>query len=875
MSRLDALGNPNQLVLTLNKPVSKTTATNKLNYVLKNAAGTVIPVTNATTTITLLGGDSSVRLQGSFNFLVNSNYTLTVSNLTDQSVVPVALTPNPTTVAFTFSASAGTTYAFNSGLPVGVQVYGGAYLTNSGSYDGSGFIKLTDATTNQNGAVLFADRHDVAQAHIRFKARLANGSSPAGAGFSVNIGSDLPAGTFSVPEGGYLDIPNTNRLTVSFNNLNANPPAIAVFWQGTNLTKVLTGVSGIPALNNADGHWADVDINLQVSGLLSVSYDGVTVITNLATGFLPIQGAQVSLGARTTSAYETHWFDDFRFNFAEGAIGPVTIPASGQPLGNVYLENQLVSLNVAPAGAAPYGYQWYFKNGPIAGATNRILNFAAATNLAGAYTVVARNDFSSATSSVANVVVQYDLSAASVKDIVGYAGGVNKVVVSFNKLLSLASATNVARYAINSGGILIYKAQLNADGSSVTLFTSQQQNLTTNTLAINNLLNYAVIPTPLTTNVTFRTGTSFYQETLVDGPVRYYRLDETNGTAINTDVTVVDTLAVAQGTTQNGPVLGVPALFTNSPGTAIQFVKGKTNFIQFQAKQWDVVGTNTGNSSGLQFTNHTAEFWFKANSLPYAQIINDTNGNPVVTNRAFALWSEGANARYFVVYLYGTDTNSLNPREAGLYLNSGNIANDGPGAYQQWGTLLGGADYAVKVSAIVTTGVVYHVVAELEGRADAADGHPIGSLHLYTNSVWVGDSDLPAGILYSHAGTNIRAGQGATNFRHDGWQFGTETFDGVLDDIIIYNALLSPERIAQHYQSALTPPLAPIIVVPPVPPTFGNYTLTGGNLGITWTGTAQLQRATNVSGPFTTVIGAVSPYSEPATNKQVFFRLVQ
>jgi hypothetical protein len=211
-----------------------------------------------------------------------------------------------------------------------------------------------------------------------------------------------------------------------------------------------------------------------------------------------------------------------------------------------------------------------------------------------------------------------------------------------------------------------------------------------------------------------------------------------------------------------------------------------------------------------------------------------------------------------------------------LYLNAGNIANDGPGAYQQWGTLAGGAEYAVKVSATVTTGVVYHVVAELEGRADATDGHPIGSLHLYTNGVWVADSDLPAGILYSHAGTNIRAAQGASNFRHDGFSFSTaDTFDGVLDDIVIYNALLSPARIAQHYQAAWTPPLAPVVVVPPTPPTFGSYTFTGGSLGITWSGTAQLQRATNVSGPYTTVTGATSPYAEPATNQQVYFRLVQ
>jgi hypothetical protein len=49
----------------------------------------------------------------------------------------------------------------------------------------------------------------------------------------------------------------------------------------------------------------------------------------------------------------------------------------------------------------------------------------------------------------------------------------------------------------------------------------------------------------------------------------------------------------------------------------------------------------------------------------------------------------------------------------------------------------------------------------------------------------------------------------------------------------------------------------------------------GNSFSITWSGTAQLQRATNVSGPFTAIPGATSPYNEPATNSRAFFRLVQ
>ena len=783
VSRLDTLGNPNQILLTFNKAVTQTTATNRANYGLTNAAGTAIKITSAN----LLGGDSTVQLLGNFGFLVSSNYTLTVSNITDRSVPANTLSPNPTNLAFSFSAPAGTTYSFNSWSPSGVQVIGGTYVTNNGSFDGSGYIDLTDATTNENGAVLFTDRHDVTQAHITFKARLSSGSTPPGAGFSVNIGTDLPTSTFSNPEQGYLPapIPNvpfvTNRLVVAFNNQNSHPPSISVLWQENTLTNVPTGINGVPPLASTDGHWANVDINLLPNGLISVSYDGVTVITNLPTGFQPLKGAQVSIAARTTTTTdETHWFDNVNLNFADGDIGPVTIPASGQPQGSVYLENQPVNLIVTPAGAAPYGYQWYFNtNTLVFGATNRNLTFFSSKTNGGTYTVNVWNSFSSVTSAPANIVVQSDLLPAAVTNVAAYGGGVNKVIVTFNKWLDPVSSTNLANYSINSGGVLIYNAILNPDNASITLFTSQQQNLTTNTLAIHNLLNYAVNPTALTTNVTFRTGISYYQEALADNPVRYYRFDETNGKVAVSDVSVLDTPVQAQGSYSNNPTLGLPPLFTNSPGTSVRLNGSLSNYISFVAIQKDVSGTNTG--GGIIYTNRTVEFWFKANSLPYAEA--DQYGN-VTNNHAPPLWTEGANARYLCIYLYGTDTTTTNPSSALLAINAANlIGTDGsarippsPGLGTPWGTTNGFPQWACWVGAPVTTNMVYHVVGELQG-SNVIGG---GEILLYTNGVLVGtDKDGTqytggggAGYLYGHSGAAPRVGLGANGcFRQDGILF--------------------------------------------------------------------------------------------------------
>ena len=55
---------------------------------------------------------------------------------------------------------------------------------------------------------------------------------------------------------------------------------------------------------------------------------------------------------------------------------------------------------------------------------------------------------------------------------------------------------------------------------------------------------------------------------------------------------------------------------------------------------------------------------------------------------------------------------------------------------------------------------------------------------------------------------------------------------------------------------------------------IGKYSISGGGFNLTWSGTGQLLRATNLAGPYVPVSGATSPYREPTTNKQVYFRLI-
>jgi len=65
----------------------------------------------------------------------------------------------------------------------------------------------------------------------------------------------------------------------------------------------------------------------------------------------------------------------------------------------------------------------------------------------------------------------------------------------------------------------------------------------------------------------------------------------------------------------------------------------------------------------------------------------------------------------------------------------------------------------------------------------------------------------------------------------------------------------------------LAPPAAP-----PISDTL-TVSVSGGNAVIRWSSEGTLQSATAVTGPWTDVAGATSPYSVPTTNTRRFLRV--
>ena len=814
---VDTAGSPNILEVTYSKPVDPASATNVSNYLVSLTGGGAFPISVAN--ISLSSDQQTVTLLGLFNFGVGTNYSLTVQNVKDQASTPNLLSPNPTVAPFTLSAPLGTTYDFNSGLPAGVTLYGSASIETSSDPQIGGYVALTDAAENENGALLLTTRNNIDQAHIKFNAAIGSsynattGGTDGGDGFSVNISANLPLGTFSSPQYGYAPPVAEPQFSVYFNARQSGdqyPVAIGVSLNGQVLTNILAGtnfvsLNGVPPITSADGHWAPVDLNLQRDGTLDLSFDGVNLLTNFQTGWVGLDSAQVDFGAKTEGWYETHYISDLYVNFYEGYVGPVGL-AANSVLGGTFPEGSTVQLVAVPTGAGPDIYQWFNNGSPIAGATNRVLTFPATVGSGGSFTLAISNSFSGFVSSAQNVVILPNLTPPAILSARAVAGSINQIFLAFNQTLDVTTATSVSTYS--SPYFAITAATLGTDGKSVVLSTTQQRYGTTYPLTITGLADNYAAHNVLNTSISLLSSLSYDDEVLGDKPVRYYKLNETNGTVaytltaggdtINTNGTY-QTLATNNIANEVLPILGVPSLvLSDTNGTAVTFVNVRSN-------QVSVPNNGDINITRGPWSQRTIELWFNANSFPIGQQPGDSSVS-AQTHSVYGLWEEGGNLRDIGVYLWNPTgiTNPVvsQPSQALLCFTAYNSTDDGPGS--PFGLLLNPPVY---LTYPVTTNVTYHVVGVL-------DGDPVGTtgeLRLYVNGALVGRTTNGVGQIYDHNGSvHIAGGNGRSHLNVSGlWGY----FDGTEQDISVYNSVLSSNDILAHYQAGTGASL--VATIPP------------------------------------------------------------
>jgi hypothetical protein len=230
------------------------------------------------------------------------------------------------------AAQAGTLLAdFNSGAPAGSTLYENAVVGPSGGVGGTGVLELTSAQNSQFGFFYLPvlDAGVVSSFSMTFMAYVGGGTccetSSGGTtadGFSVNFASNLPIPPgFSTAEEGL-----GTGLSINFdtwnNELPATPeaPAIEVKVGGALISRVFTQVSQGAAVVTPN-YWP-VSIVLDADGTIDVSYNGSSIFTNLATGYVPTVGSRFGFGARTGGANDNHWIDDLSITTRVGATIP-------------------------------------------------------------------------------------------------------------------------------------------------------------------------------------------------------------------------------------------------------------------------------------------------------------------------------------------------------------------------------------------------------------------------------------------------------------------------------------------------------------------------------------------------------------------------
>ncbi len=234
--------------------------------------------------------------------------------------------------------------------------------------------------------------------------------------------------------------------------------------------------------------------------------------------------------------------------------------------------------------------------------------------------------------------------------------------------------------------------------------------------------------------------------TLADGPIAYWRLGELSGT---TAVNLGSIGTAVNGTYSDGVTLGAGGLLIGDPDTAAEF-----DGIDDQVKIPDHYLINTGGP----YTQRTVELWFNADDVATRQV----------------LYEEGGTTRGLNVYL---DSGSL-------YVNGWNVANDDSGATTPWGPLY--------VSTPVAPSTRHQVALVFDQTA--------GTIVGYLDGQSFGEVD-GVGKLFPHSANVAIGARRDGSYFYDGPSPGNGNhFEGIIDEVSLYDAALSPDRIYAHYE---------------------------------------------------------------------------
>lgn len=263
----------------------------------------------------------------------------------------------------------------------------------------------------------------------------------------------------------------------------------------------------------------------------------------------------------------------------------------------------------------------------------------------------------------------------------------------------------------------------------------------------------------------------FAEQVVLDGAFAYWNMDETApGPATNRG-------ALPGDATFNADVeFGLPGLA--DPNTSAVRLNGESAAL-------DISNTAQANSGG-PWLQKTIEIWFSA----------DDPGTDVEQ----VIFEQGGSTRGMVMYV----------RDGKVWAGAHNSNSDSGGVASPWpaGTIGASESELAVVSTDIAADTPYHLALVMDGAAAFnEDGELDGTMTGYLNGEAFGTVE-GIGTLYAHTDP-IHVGRttqihfdldhsGDNPYATDGRGY---FFDGVVDDLALYNTALSAEQIAAHYDS--------------------------------------------------------------------------
>ncbi len=345
---------------------------------------------------------------------------LTTSALVDGTIYTLAATgetredngdltvPNPTTINFFHGfGSLCTDFAT---LPAGTALFNNA-VTGAGTLadDGTGtntVVHLTDDGFNSAYGKFFisnrtgGDVLKVLDAHWR--TRIGGDLGAHADGMSFNWADNL------VANGDFIATDEGEGTGVSFtidtwDGGSGPDTGIEIKWQAARIAFL-----HIPRTSEGNDNFickdvfVDTSASVSSSGLATFTYNGNTISATIP-GWTGIANGAFDFAARTGGENDNMWIDDVCIN--NFTIGPIYFTL--QPQDVTALEGNPAKFTAAVNGSPSYSYQWLTNGFPVAGANGTSYTIASAKEAMEGLqiSIVASNDFSSVTSSIATLHV--------------------------------------------------------------------------------------------------------------------------------------------------------------------------------------------------------------------------------------------------------------------------------------------------------------------------------------------------------------------------------------------------------------------------------------------------------------------------------------